>query len=264
MQNETSSDYKPSNYCFCGGELASFKYAVSYKVCSKCNTFISQEPPPDSLVEFYGLKEYWYDHQREIGHPNIESRVHNDILDGRVFFILDFISKNCYNIESILEIGCAPGLLLALLSKTGHNCYGIEPHPDTAKYLTDKFGVKVYSGVYPQYTIEVKSGFDLIMALDVVEHSYEPVEFFLTTNKLLGDQGWFLLQTPIYKPEEWRAEPWGKQFPTLFRKWEHIHLFSEKGIIWLSERCGFKVIMQDRWAIGHDILLLQKRERVFN
>lgn len=255
-QPSASTSIRP---CFCNGALNDF--SQHYKQCASCGTFISQHPAPANLAKFYGFWEYWHVHQIELKAPTIEHRIANDLNDGRCSVAIKFLGDIGEG-KNILEIGCAPGLLLSLFAKCGHNCYGIEPHPDTVAWIRRRHNLQnVYSGVFPDCF--VAQGFDVVLAMDVLEHSFDPSAFFRKVNYALVNGGLFLVQTPIYRTAQWRGvKPWGAHHERLFLEQEHIYLLSAKGMRWLANFAGFEIIKEGRWALCHDLTLLQKRRQV--
>lgn len=257
----TTTKYDRQSNCFCGGELEGFTYHFHYRECKKCGSFISKVEKPAALKEFYGFENYWHKHQKALGQPEIEDRAVNDVLDGRIWKIVDII-KELEDVYSIFEIGCAPGIQLAVLQSMGYHCAGIEPDVETCIYLEKKFKLITYSGLFPDnMSILPRSYYNLVLACDVFEHTFDPVEFLWATRKLFWSKGYVLLQVPIYYPNEWEGSfPFGINFKRMFLENEHIHIYSKKAIEMLSDEANYDIIKIDRWRPCHDIVLLQLRE----
>jgi SAM-dependent methyltransferase len=82
--------------------------------------------------------------------------------------------------ERILDIGCAGGQKLAILSDAlGLEAVGIEPNGFAARKAKELFGLKVYTDVFPSSALKGQY-FDVIYINHVIEHVPDPL-------KLLND-----------------------------------------------------------------------------
>lgn len=68
--------------------------------------------------------------------------------------------------SKILEVGCGGGELLALMSRAGFDCYGIEPYPQYSFQFDETRIMRGYSEEIPFEN----GAFDLVVAKDVLEH----------------------------------------------------------------------------------------------
>lgn len=139
-----------------------------------------------------------------------------------------------------LDVGCNKGFLLEATHKRGWDVYGAEIVPE----LTVPFG-----NTYKQYRDHLFAGrfcdvrpkleenmFDLVTAIDVVEHFEDPVTDFRGIFEILKPGGTFFAQTPEADCE--RAidlkEKWGALKPL-----EHIHLFTCDNLETFVKDIGF-------------------------
>jgi 2-polyprenyl-3-methyl-5-hydroxy-6-metoxy-1,4-benzoquinol methylase len=74
---------------------------------------------------------------------------------------------------SVLDIGCGTGSLLAPLSGRFHT-FGIEINPDAAA-VAEQRGVKIIAGDLDELSA-VPEEFDAVIACDVIEHVFNPLE----------------------------------------------------------------------------------------
>ena len=139
-----------------------------------------------------------------------------------------------------LDIGCNRGYLLAAAIEQGAQVYGIElvreimlPFLNTYPALRERIYSEKLSQVAPQLE---KGSFDLITAIDVVEHFEDPVEDMRTVYRLLRVGGVAVLQTPDAGCEQARATgcAWGALKPL-----EHLHLFNQKNFVVFAKTVGF-------------------------
>lgn len=101
--------------------------------------------------------------------------------------------------RKLLEIGSGPGIFLAQAEQKGFEVVGVDPSSESCRFARSKFGLnRVFEG--DEDIIEKQfpdNYFDVVVALDVIEHVYDPVSFFATINKKLKPGGLFVLTTPI-------------------------------------------------------------------
>ncbi len=142
-----------------------------------------------------------------------------------------------------LDIGCNKGFLLAAADAKGWDVYGIE--------LVREL-IRPFVNSYPQYKTHILSerfedartrfepeSFDLISAIDVVEHFEDVLGDMQGIYDLLKPGGVFLIQTPDTDCERARQEQcrWGALKPL-----EHLHLFSCQNFTTLAKRAGFSEV----------------------
>jgi len=139
-----------------------------------------------------------------------------------------------------LDIGCNRGYLLAAAIEHGAQVYGIElvreitlPFRNTYPELRDRIYSDKLSQVAPRLESE---SFDLITAIDVVEHFEDPVEDMRTIHRLLKVGGVAVLQTPDAGCEQAKATgcAWGALKPL-----EHLHLFNRENFVAFAKTIGF-------------------------
>ncbi|MDZ7804192.1 class I SAM-dependent methyltransferase [Thiohalophilus sp.] len=139
-----------------------------------------------------------------------------------------------------MDIGCNKGFLLAMAHEHGWDVYGIE--------LVREL-IRPFINSYPQYKNQIFSKrfedakekvegetFDLITAIDVIEHFEDVSGDLRGIYELLKPGGVFLIQTPDSGGERALQQQctWKSLKPL-----EHLHLFNEESLRILSERIGF-------------------------
>lgn len=102
------------------------------------------------------------------------------------------------NEAAIIDIGCGNGLMLQFLRANGfNNLYGIDVSEQQITITKNK-GFKVEAiGVFDFFKINKKK-FDVILAMDLVEHFYkhELLDLFNGFYSLLNENGILIIQTP--------------------------------------------------------------------
>lgn len=139
-----------------------------------------------------------------------------------------------------LDVGCNKGFLLASAKKLGWDVYGAEvvpelttPYVNTYKEDSDHIFAGRFCDVRPKLDNNM---FDLITAIDVVEHFEDPMTDFKGIYDVLKPGGTFFAQTPEADCDRAKAlkEKWGALKPL-----EHLHLFTRDNLRTFSENIGF-------------------------
>lgn len=138
-------------------------------------------------------------------------------------FILKRNKCNC----KILDVGCYTAELLSSLPET-YAKYGIELSQEAASVAT-KRGIKIIGN--DLYEIATTEKFDVITAVDVIEHTQNPDEFIKKLMTFLEPQGQLILSTGNTDSWLWsilKNRFWYSKFP------EHISFIGDN---WLNNFC---------------------------
>ncbi|QQS34660.1 MAG: class I SAM-dependent methyltransferase [Ignavibacteriales bacterium] len=107
---------------------------------------------------------------------------------------LSGFSKNA----SVIDIGCGNGLLLQFLYKEGfNNLYGIDISDEQINIARSR-GLNADSYDVFSFLTEHKKKYDIVFAMDVIEHLYkkELFDFFRGIHSILNENGLLIIQTP--------------------------------------------------------------------
>jgi len=177
---------------------------------------------------FYG-ERYWRTHvPGKLKLPDLEERSRSDLTE-RSLFAVERILEKAPPGGRLLELGCASGSLLFLLREAGFEVQGLEMNAYVADFAGDRFGVSVSIGTVEKTSAE--ESWDVIVAIDVLEHLMNPLETMTVCRRRLSKAGVLFLQTPWYREE-------GVDWP-MFLPAEHLHLFTEESVRSLLEAAGF-------------------------
>lgn len=142
-----------------------------------------------------------------------------------------------------LDIGCNKGFLLAVADEKGWDVYGIELVSELIRPFINSYSqyrTHIFSSRFEdaKQRLEPES-FELITAIDVVEHFEDVYGDLQGVYKLLNPGGVFLIQTPDTGCQRAKHESgdWGALKPL-----EHLHLFNCDNFATLAKRVGFKSI----------------------
>ena len=204
----------------------------------KSNAFGSPE-------EIY-TDNYW---SHDKGHSTIDEQIANVVEKNELVkaAIIDIYP------HAVLEIACAPGILLKQLSEKYYTA-GIEVD---ASYKSDLERISPNSqflfGFFPEVTeFLVSDLYSNIIALDVIEHVEDGNAFLKECNRLLVKGGRLIIQAPMTLYD-------GIEPDAMFHVQEHIWIYHIKHLTELLEQNGFYVIEFTRWKVGHEQVVAVKK-----
>jgi len=258
---DTDTRFQVSERCWCGWKSKTVSnFSQDYLKCERCNThYARRRIKPGAIPSFYSYHGYWQKRQMQKDHPILEERQAIFIEDGRVNKWLTDINKYIPNPGSVIEIGCAEGSLLIALKELGWKTTGIEPDPNTVSEVNKNTDLDVRTGVFPD--VENLPKAELIVACDVLEHSYDPVAFLKTAHRQMSSGGILYLQLPLVNENTDVAS----LNINVFDPEEHAFIFTRSSIVTILNTCGFDVLENDDyWHISHEITIARKRKRSVN
>lgn len=192
----------------------------------------------DNPLNIY-FDDYWSSNRN---HSTIDEQVSNVIEKN------ELVKSKITDIEpkSILEIACAPGVLIGDLSDK-YNTVGIEIDNRYEESIRNYAkSSELLFGFFPEVTKNIKSEkFSNIIALDVIEHVEDGDSFIKECNRLLVKDGVLIIQAPLILED-------GLINDNMFHFVEHIWIYSIKHLTNILNNNGFDVISVDRWKNGHE------------
>ena len=154
---------------------------------------------PEEAERFGELASDWWD-------PDGRSAMLHKLNPVRLKYIRDQIdqhwqcdecSRTPLEGKTALDVGCGAGLLTEPLARLGANVTGIDASPDVIAVARDHAAA---SGLQIDYRAgdvqELGGRFDLITAMEVIEHVAEPAAFVRGLAKRLAANGLLILSTP--------------------------------------------------------------------
>jgi 2-polyprenyl-3-methyl-5-hydroxy-6-metoxy-1,4-benzoquinol methylase len=149
--------------------------------CTDCGTIsIIPKPTEKELQEYY--EKYFIELQNQNGETNWKKRT---ALES-IISIAQKLKKG-----KVLDIGCADGSLLKSLGQT-FTKYGIELSEEACRKAKEN-GINVYCSSFMQAEFHTK--YDLIIALDILEHLDDPKAALLKMAEILEPGGYIIIQT---------------------------------------------------------------------
>jgi 2-polyprenyl-3-methyl-5-hydroxy-6-metoxy-1,4-benzoquinol methylase len=123
---------------------------------------------------------------------------HHFWFEAREQLVLAQLERHALAPGSVLDLGCGNGRLLAALATRGAATTGVDAYPDSlARARARAPKATLLQADILDVPLE-SGGFDLVTALDVLEH-VAPGAFFDEARRLLAPQGHLLLSVPAFR-----------------------------------------------------------------
>lgn len=99
--------------------------------------------------------------------------------------------------QKVLDIGCGSGLMLNALEDVGQT-FGMDMSDDAISFSREIFKGKVEKGLLPNQIPYEENFFDLIVALDVIEHIDQDVDSLRAIRSRIVENGKAIITVPAY------------------------------------------------------------------
>ena len=228
------------------------KFVISdkegFEKCEECGSYHSVEQ--GNPKEIYEEKPYW---DNATGHSTWDEQIGNLTETetcgiSKVNKLIGYLPQR----KPVLEIACAPGVILKALYENGYDVFGIEPNKEYFGNLWHQCPqAKLIHGYFPECTKNIESGFfDYIIASDVLEHVDDYVGFIEEAHRLLSDGGKAIIMSPIILDD-------GQYRERDFHKVEHAWIHTQEHIEEVFYNY-FTNVEFSRWIVGHEIIIATK------
>jgi 2-polyprenyl-3-methyl-5-hydroxy-6-metoxy-1,4-benzoquinol methylase len=169
---------------------------------------------------------------------------------GRIFSLLASRPSG-----KVLDLGCSGGLLAERLQRAGHQVTGVDlvEVPGVHDRITNFVKADLDEGIPP----EVGSGFDVVLAADVLEHVRDPQRLLREAKRALRPGGRLLLCVP-------NIEHWYPRFRILLGLFDydqrgildrtHLRFFTRRSIGKLLQREGLSVVRSEPIGSPLDVI----------
>jgi SAM-dependent methyltransferase len=150
--------------------------------------------------------------------------------------ILERIERQVAPPDSLLDLGCWVGFLLAEARDRGWETLGVEPSEFASSFARDRLGLDVRTG--GMFEVELpEHAFGAVFLGDVIEHMLEPLETLDRIETLLKPGGVIAMALPDAGSRLARAmgPRWWSVIPT------HVQYFTRRSMTVLLERAGYEV-----------------------
>lgn len=190
------------NCPLCGYKKTVQVWKAPYSVlqCQKCQLFFhAKYYSPDELKKFYSLKYCFGGRGGAIAVSSTEKRVFTE--ESYKEFLRRSLRKKFIPLiatfeppKDVLEIGADAGGASFHMKEKGFNVEAVEICKEYAKRM-ENGGIKVYTDFFENVKFTKK--YDVIVALEVIEHFSKPLLCINKIYDLLNDGGSFIFETPI-------------------------------------------------------------------
>lgn len=139
--------------------------------------------------------------------------------------------------KTILDIGSGTGYFLQFMQKKGYLVKGVEVDDKARSYSIEKFGLDVISPTGLKNYVGDET-FDVITLWHVLEHLYEPDQYWKIFDRRLKDNGFLVIALPNYKSLDGH---YYQQFWAAYDVPRHLWHFNVHSLQKMAERNGFVV-----------------------
>lgn len=197
--------------------------------CEECASLFVQEPPNSAQIQSIYLEQGYYQHS-----PDSIDRIRAE--NARRCRTLLRLSPG----RKLLDVGCAAGFLLDAATAAGFEAYGLDQTPHTVAEARAR-GHRVVLGTLEELARdpgEQGGGYDVVTALDVIEHVPDPGSFLQQLVDLTRPGGLTVLSTPNYSGLV--ARVMGPRDPYMIPP-EHLNFFTVTGLRALAARADVHI-----------------------
>lgn len=229
------------------------QYADSWlEACTSCHSWV-YFPRPD-IVQQHSL----HDSAEYFDHPYFEARRRIDMTARRVNRLVRLLQQAAPELKAtqgrLLDVGCDTGEFMELLGQTiGWDASGLDV-ASRAVQEACRVGRKAFHCDLSHAPLHL-GDFDLITAIDLIEHVADPTALTVATRQRLKAGGLFYFETPNIDSAVYRIGAlmcqWLRGHPkALYERLfppQHVHYFNRISLEALMHRCGFeKVVLASR------------------
>ena len=232
-----------ANYNF---KISNSDYGVTASIyqCLECNFMFC--PELNSVLKYY---ENMSDPEYETG------RKQRGLQEKKT---LEYVSM-FKDRGRLLDVGAGSGMLVEQALRMGFDAEGVEP----SKWLharAQELRLPVHLGTFPHP--EINGNYDVITAVDVLEHVSNPLTLLSEIRRALNVDGIAVIVTPDVKSLAARVFKW---------KWwhfrvAHISYFSKETLLFALQKTGYRVrdMRRASWFFSADYLIDRMRQYIPN
>lgn len=217
-----------------GGLLSGYDIVA----CSDCGFAFARDLPPQTVFDHYYAEMSKYENS---GAQGMVSTTYQD----NYRLLADALVPHILLHESIADVGCATGGLLAEIKSRGfQNVVGFDPSSNCASIAKSLYGIEVHA-----MPINALNGreerFDVVMLTGVLEHLRDVGSSLKSVSALLKPGGRLFLVVPdACQYEQWCRAPY--QFFSV----EHVNYFSTQSLKNALAQVGFRCLSSSTPVCG--------------
>lgn len=225
----------------CGAKRAAvirrrLRYGIKRNVvrCVKCG-FVYLERPT-ILKRYYSGKKYRADHGPNLGKKSPPRELFETYLPFQ-YQIHESMGSLLRRTASVLDVGCSTGHFLHSLKGKVRTRVGLELSREEVTFIRRRLDFPVYDA--PIENVDIREGpFDVITALQVLEHVEDPVAFLQNLKRHLKRNGTLYLELPNLDDAlltQYRVQA----YEDFYYREPHLSYFSRSSLRRALNKAGF-------------------------
>jgi SAM-dependent methyltransferase len=151
------------------------------------------------------------------------------------WFVRQHLARHLPDGGRIIDLGSGEGYLTYALRQAGYTCWGVDVSTDVVQRARRRFSRADWFYTPDELANAGVEPADLVVALELIEHVPQPVQFLQRAGRYLADAGTVLLTTPNRDASPAGAV-WDTDLPPV-----HLHWFGQAAMTALARRAGFTV-----------------------
>ena len=190
--------------------------------------------------------------------------------EGNTFSKISDLWKETKSQMRILDIGCGAGSVSGELAKRGHEVYGLDIMAEAVARARNR---GINAEIYDVNNLPLPfkdSFFDCILALDILEHLFDPLSLLRNMKRILSDQGYAIVFLPLHFDIRQRLRILAGKGIMLYEhlwynpnsvSWEYFHIrfytlreaeiFIRVGGFCIQQRVYRPIVAADMGRLGH-------------
>lgn len=215
-------------------------YSISKEIfrlseCKNCMLLHITNPPNENKIgDYYKSEDY-------ISHSDTKKGIINTLYHYVREFMLKrkhYVIKKNSSGKKLLDIGCGTGYFLNYMKDKDYETIGLEIDKKSREFGRENFSLDILDlDIFRKNKLEKK--FDIITMWHVLEHTYNPVDYFNKIKKLMTENGTLVVAVPNYKSFD--ASYYKKKWAA-YDVPRHIFHFSPRAIKKLTEKTGLILV----------------------
>ena len=204
-----------------------YPYVGTSVACVRCGLMRTNPMPTEAEITEYYSCMYRFDYGLTHSKPSKRhlNRSHKQA-DERVKKLGPVLKPGA----RVLDFGCGAGVFLLHAKAAGFDALGIEPGTHFADIARQELELKVINEIWED--VELPGKFDLITAVEVLEHLCNPVRALRWLRDGLSEDGIIYITVPNMLPDNKET----------FRRFHFAHLFqfTPSTLFWSGEAAGLE------------------------
>lgn len=182
-----------------------------------------------------------------------------DKIDNRIDWKLaKDVVENLNQIKTVLDIGCFDGKFLESLDNR-YEKLGIEIHTEAAK-RAELRGIKILGNDFKKLRNN-KNIADVVLALDVIEHSEDPFDFLVQLVEAVKLGGFIIIGTGNSDALSWKFMGSAYWYSHIA---EHISFINTRWTNQVADKLGLSIIQTYKYSHGSKNFNIKAKEVILN